>query len=248
MRFLAKFFKNKGIVSFIGLILCVGIIIFAYHYRVNQLTKPVTVPYALVEMTAREEITSDKIGTVKIPSSMVNENVLTSLSDIEGKYVNYNTRIPKGSLFYKSVVVNWENMPDSAWTGIESGHTIVSLPVNSSTTFGSSIYPGDKIDLYYQTTDNKLVLGRLISGIEVLAVKDTQGGHIFKKSADQKEAAALIFSVTEELHLLLKKAMYLNGTLIPVPRNSSYNPETNISSTYLSNLIESQYLKNDIID
>ena len=45
------------------------------------------------------------------------------------------------------------------------------------------------------------------------------------------------------MHLLLRKASYLNGEIIPVPRNKEYslNPEaTEVSSEYLQNYILSQ--------
>ena len=133
-------------------------------------------------------------------------------------------------------------MPDSAWSNIANDNTIVSLSVNTRTTYGNSIYPEDKIDIYYQNYDSngQLIIGKLIEGIQVLAVKDTKGSHIFKKSAAQKTAAALIFAVPEDYHLLLRKAKYVGGDLIPVLRNANYNPETNISSTYLKEFILSQ--------
>jgi hypothetical protein len=133
-------------------------------------------------------------------------------------------------------------MPDSAWSNIETGNTIVSLAVNVNTTYGNSIFPGDKIDLYYKSfdADGKLVLGKLIEGIQVLAVKDDAGQHIFKKGPEQRQASALIFSVTEEMHLLLRKAMYLDGEIIPVPRNASYGETPTISSAYLEAFITAQ--------
>ena len=251
MEKIKKFFKNKTVVSIIAIVACVAILFFFYNKRINDEIKPINVPFAKVEIPARTEITSDMIGNVKISSSMINKYVVTNQNDILGKFVNYNTKIPAGSLFYDSTLVNWEDMPDSAWSNIPNGHTIVSLPVNAQTTYGSSIYPGDKIDLYYQTYDSGLlVVGRLISGINVLAVKDVQGGHIFKKSANQKEAAALIFSVPEDLHIFLRQAMYLDGQVIPVPRNKNYNPDsTEISSEDLKQLIKSQVVSSDdIID
>ena len=64
-----------------------------------------------------------------------------------------------------------------------------------------------------------------------------------KKSSEQKDAAALIFAVTEEQHLLLRKAFLGPGTIFPVPRNTEYSSEetqTVISSEYLRGLIESR--------
>ncbi len=237
-----RFIKNKNFVTIIAFAVCLVIIIVAYNYRINQKTNPVSVYYAKEDIPARTEITSEMVGTIKIPSSMVTSNVVRNINNIIGKYVNYNTLIPAGSLFYSTVLVNWESMPDSAWSNIEEGYTIVSLSVNANTTYGNSIFPGDKIDLYYKTYDSegKLVLGKLIEGIQVLAVKDDAGQHIFKRTPDQRQAAALIFSVEEEMHLLLRKAMYLDGDIIPVPRNANYGETPTISSNYLQKLIEAQ--------
>ncbi len=242
MSFIKKVFGNKNFVTFIAGLACIIILFFAYRYRIKQLTNPVSVPYAVQDIPARTEITEKMIDTVKVASSMITDNVITSKSSIVGKYVNYNTFVPAGSLFYSAVLVNWESMPDSAWSNVITGNTLVSLPVSTTTTYGNSIYPGDKIDLYYKSVDTngKLLLGSLIKGIEVIAVKDKNGNHIFKKSSSQQEASALIFSVPESYHLLLRKAMYLDGEIIPVPRNSSYDVTTTIGSEYLKNFILSK--------
>ena len=123
---------------------------------------------------------------------MVTEGVIRDKKQVIGKYVNYNTFIPAGSLFYTSSVITWDQMPDSAWSDIADGNTIVYLSATSTTT-GSFIYPGDKIDLYFKTTDNgKLVYGKLIEGIKVLAVKDsvrfkTAFAGMIKKDIPKKE-------------------------------------------------------------
>ncbi len=238
-----KIFANKGVVTFLGGILCIVILFFAYRYRVNKEINPISVPYAKTKLESRTEITNENVGTVKVPASMVTEGVIRDKSQVIGKYVNYNTFIPAGSLFYASSVITWDQMPDSAWSDIPDGNTIVYLSATSTTT-GSFIYPGDKIDLYFKTTDNgKLVYGKLIEGIKVLAVKDSTGAHIFKKTASQKDFSTLIFSLSEDLHLLLRKSGYVSGEIIPVTRNQDYCKDkdcTKVSSTYLRNLIESQ--------
>jgi len=241
---MGKLFHNKSIVTIIAIIVCFVILFFAYRYRVNKAINAVNVPIAVKTLQGRDEITESDIKTVKVARSMITNNVILNKSDLVGKFVNYNTFVPEGSMFYKTAVVNWSQMPDSAWSGISNGNTIVSLAVNATSTFGNSIYPGDKIDLYYRNrtggNDSKYFIGPLIKGIEVLAVKDEDGQHIFKKSAEQQNAIALIFSVPDNLHLLLRKAMYISGgEIIPVPRNSTYKPENDEleGSDYIINFI-----------
>ena len=237
-----RLFGNKGVVTFLAMIVCIGIIAFAYQKRVDKEINAVSVPYAKIKIPARSEITEDMVGTVKVASSMVTETVITDKKKVIGKYVNYNTYIPAGSLFYGPEVVTWDQMPDSAWSKISEGYTIFSLPVNDNTTYGNSIFPGDKIDFYYYAWVNgKLSYEKLVEGIEVLAVKDKNGKHIFKKSDEQKSAAALIFAVPDELHLLLRQAMMIgDNELVPVPRGANYNPSTSISNIKLRDHIKSQ--------
>ena len=242
---LKRFFGNKNTITILCVLAIVLILFFGYRYRINQATRPVTVPYAREEIQPREQITDDKIGYVEIPRVMMKGNIITNVNQIIDRYANYNTVIPAGSLFYQNTVVEWSQMPDSAWADIPDGYTVVSLNVNTETKYGNSIFPGNYIDLYYAAHDEtgKLILGKLISSIEVLAVKDSSGNHVFENSSQMKTPSSLIFAVPEDMHLLLRKAGYLSGEIIPVPRNASYsaNPgATVVSSEYIQDFILSK--------
>ncbi len=247
-----KLLQNKSLMTVITMSICIVILFFAYRYRVRVALNEIDIPVARKTLNARATITSDDIVMQSIPRTMVTSNVITNEKDLLEHYVNYNTMIPEGSMFYEGAVVEWKNMPDSAWSDIEKCSTIVSLPVNNNTTYGNSIYPGDKIDLFYQGYDehDDLFIGKFIQGIKVLAVKDSNGNHIFNKTATQSTAVALIFAVSEvfrdeetgevkNLHLLFRNAMYAGGTIIPVPRHVNYDKETTVKSTYIE-----QYIKN----
>ncbi len=242
---LKRILGNKNTITILCVLAIVLIIFFGYNYRINQATRPITVPYAKVEIQPRTQVTEDMIGYVEIPSVMMQSNLITNANDVVNLYANYNTVIPAGSLFYKSTLVQWSQMPDSAWADIPDGYTVVSLNVNTETTYGNSIFPGNYIDLYYTSTDSsgKLIVGKLIESIEVLAVKDSSGNHVFENSSKLGTPSSLIFAVPEDMHLLLRKASYLSGQIFPVPRNAEYsnNPgATIVSSEYLENFILSQ--------
>ncbi len=254
MNFIKNMLHKKGIISIIAAVVCIIIVAIAYNWRVNQVIKAVSVPYAVNELKAREEIKAEDVGSIKVASAMLTENVIRNNNEVVGKFVNYNTKIPKGSLFYTSAVVEWKDMPDSAWSDISDGNTVVSLPVSGLVMFRNAIYPGAVIDLYYQTYDDKLVYGKLIENIKVIAVKDENGNHIFDKTPTQTGASAIIFSVNEDLNILLRKASYLSGTIVPVLRNSEYSNNqdgmTLVSSQYIRALIEEQtvMLEEDTIE
>lgn len=240
-----RFFSNKNTVTIIAVVGCLVLIYFAYNARIKKATEPQSVPYAISNIEPRTKITQDMIGTRKVPGSVITSNVITSSDKIIGYYVSNKVEVPKDSLFYNNTLLTWDELPSSLYENIPEGNTIVYLPVDMDKTYGNSIFEGNYIDLYYSGTDKdgKILVGKFIESIKVLAVTDSEFNNIFEKTNNMSEPAYLIFSVPEDMHLLLRKAMYLSGNIFPVPRNAEYseNPKpTRISSSYLQNLILSQ--------
>lgn len=242
-----RFLANKNTVTILGVLLAILVLYIGYNYRVKQATTPVTVPYAKQEISSRTLITSDMIGYMEVSSSVVKSstNLITNASELINNYVAYGTTIPANSMFYKSQILTSDELPDSAFESIPDGYTIYSLSVNLHTTYGNSIYPGNYIDLYFKgVDDNKLIMfGKFIESIEVLAVKDSQGNHVFETTVESRTPSELLFAVPNDMYELLMKAGYISGNsieIIPVPRNASYsaNPgETNVSSDYIRSFI-----------
>lgn len=245
-----RFLGNKNTVTIIGVILGIIVLYIGYNYRVKQATTPVTVPYAKQEISSRTLITSEMIGYMEVSSSVVNSstNLITSAGELINHYVAFGTTIPANSMFYKSQVLTSDEMPDSAFADIPDGFTIFSLSVDQHTTYGNSIYPGNYIDLYFKGVDEteKIMFGKLIESIEVLAVKDSNGNHVFETTVETRTPAELLFAVPDDMYLLLMKAGYITGSsieIIPVPRNASYSAhpgETIVSSDVIRDFILSK--------
>lgn len=249
-----KFITNKNTITIIAILGSLFLLYWAYNKRISVATQPVAVPYAISEIGPNTEITNDMISTKKVPGGIVGDCVVKNVSDIVGKYVSNDAVIPAGSVFYicentksetKSTIKSWENLKHSVYADIPDGNTIVALPVSLESTYGNSIFPGNYIDLYYQDTnvDGKLMLQKFIESIKVLAVTDANGDNIFETNTVLNEPAYLIFSVSEDMHLLLRKASYLSGTIFPVPRNKEYsnNPKpTKIVCSYIKDYILEQ--------
>ena len=241
---LKRFLSNKNTVTILGVVLGIVVLYFGYTWRLNSQLELVSVPVASKEIASRTQITEDMLTYIKLPRSTINsiDNLETSASNIVKKYVSYGTSIPKNGLFYTSYLITKSEMPDSAFADIPDGYTIFSLKVDLHSTYGNSIYPGNYIDLYLKTTDstNKVVSGKLISSIKVLAVKDSAGNHVFETTVGDRTPSELLFAVTDDMFLLLKKAEYINCEITPIPRNASYsaNPgETSVASDYLRDFI-----------
>lgn len=229
---LKRFLGNKNTVTILCVIAGVAVLLIGYNYRVNQAVQPVNVPYALKRMEPKSKVEADNVGTIKVSGAFVEqtENLITSKSYILNNewYVNYDTVIPEGGLFYKSQLVTKDEIPDTAFDDIDEGATIFSLSVNSHSTYGNSIMPGNFIDLYLKATDDngKVIFGKFIESIKVLSVRDSSGNDVFADSQVQRSSGELLFAVKDDLFMLLSEASFVGGIeIVPVPRNAAYRNE-----------------------
>ena len=244
---LKRFLTNKNTVTVIAVIVILGLLYWGYTSQINTSVNPVAVPVAKQTIQPRTEVTADMITTIRVPKIAVSENVITATPLIVGKYTNLNVTVPAGSMFYKDVLVEKSALPDSVFTTVKDGEIPYQFAVNMETTYGNSIYPGNKIDIYMKAIDDngQIMVGRLLENVEVLAVKDSQGRNVFENTNETRTPAYLIFGVPERIHILLRKAVYLKSAgveIFPVPHGGVIPVEggLQVDITELQNYIESR--------
>ncbi len=240
MTGLKKFLQNKNTVTVIGVIAAIVILYVAYNMRVQAAINPVPVPYAKVQIEPGVQITSDMVGIREVPPSMLEGKVITAQNQVIDKYSSADTVIPEGSLFYERTVVEKEQLPANIILTYPKGYVLYNMTVNTASTYGNSIYPGNYIDIYLKAVNkiaegaqvtedaDKIMLGKLLQNVKVLAVKDSSGQPVFSNLDEQRTPSMIVFAVPEEYYILLKKAEYLrtyDSTLIPVPTNESLKDE-----------------------
>ena len=187
------------------------------------------------------------ISTIEISQIAVVENVYRSSDEVVGLYSNVNTMIPIGSMFYSDALIEKDQLPDSAFFDIAEDEIPYLYSVNFETTFGNSIFPNSKIDIYMKAIDedNKVMVGKLLKDVKVLAVKDSAGNDVFENSEEKREPSYLVFGLPEEIHILLRKAKYISTNaveLFPVPHGGTVPSEGDIkvSTDYLKDFINSK--------
>ena len=244
---LKRFLTNKNTVTVIVVIVILAILYFVYNSRIESAVNPVSVPVAKTTIQPRTEITNEMINRIKVPKIAVSENVITTTTQIVGKYTNLNSTIPAGSMFYNNVLVEKSALPDSVFTEVKDGEIPYQFSVNMESTYGNSIYPGNVIDIYMKAVDDngQLMVGRLLENVEILAVKDASGKNVFENATESRTPAHLIFGVPERLHILLRKAAYLKNAgveLFPVPHGgpAPVEGDLQVDITELQNYIESR--------
>jgi len=243
-----KILKNKNTITILGVLACILILYIGYTSRIKDKTQPIPVYYAKTTIGPKTKITKDMIGKINIPASALidPDSIENDYNKIENKYSNYNSVIPKGSFFHKELLVDEEDLPDAIFYDINEGERVVSFPVDMEKTYGNSIMPGNKIDIYVKliTDKGKIVYGQLYENLEVLGVKDGDGNNVFENSGETRVPAYMYFSLEEVKYLLFSSLQYVKDyytayaiEIVLVPNTLKFDAEeemaTEVTSDYL---------------
>lgn len=252
-----KFLKNKNTVTILGVLLCLIILYAGYTMRINKKTALVDVYYANQTIQPKTLITEDMISKTSVPESFIKGTYYKNYNDIVGKYSNYNTMIASGSIFYSDLLIEEENLPDAILYNVNEGEKVVSFPVDTVTTYGNTMMPGDKIDIYVKLIkDEKVIYGDFMDKIDILGVKDATGKNVFERTDESRTPAYLYFSLPEAKYLLFSALNYVADyfgeyeiEVVLVPNTLEYTAEevtaTEVTSEYLYDFIIDKIQKID---
>ena len=252
-----KFLQNKNTVTVVGVVIAIIILYFAYTMRINSAIHPINVPYAAEQIKAGTQITESMISTKQVPPSMLDGDVILNVGEIIDKYSAADTVIPKGSLFYKRAVVEKEQLPGNIILDYPKNYVLYNLRVDTNSTYGNSVFPGNYIDIWLKAVNkltdeqisqgnrdaNKIMYGKLISNVKVLAVKDASGQAVFQNMDENRTPAMIVFALPQEYYVLLSKASYMRSydtaiQLVPTNEGNKDEPgDVTISSEDLKEWI-----------
>ena len=265
---LKKFFTNKNTVTIIGVVAILVILYFLYTKTINDKTQEIQVPVAAKTINPQTQITESDVTYINVAKAAKPEKVLMNDKDIIGKYTGVGATIPEGSMFYQDVIVEKEDLPGNWLTLLETDESTGSLQipyyfsVNTTTTFGNSIQPGDYVDFYARTYSdendkngaNQLMFGKLLSNVKILSVTDGSGNDVFRSTNDIGTPSFLNFGLSKDNYELFKKADYLNDAdiqIIVVPHGGAVKEENlkvNVSSKVLRDFIVNKAYDQELLD
>jgi len=252
---LKKILQDRNTVTIIGVLLVLVLLYFGYNSQIEDAVTPIEVPVAAENIQPRKLITSQMITTLSVPNIAVSQDVILSNSLIIGRYTNVNAYIPKGSMFFKSAIVERSALPDYGISQVKEGEKPVYLKVDMDTTYGNSILPGTFIDIYVKgESDGKPFVAKLIEHIEVITVKDSSGNPVFEDTSENRIPSSILFGLEAEKEdnpfLLLLKANYIQDMeIFIVPYGMApTDAETTLSSEALVEFIKAQTVDIDSKD
>lgn len=250
MNGLNKFLKNKNTVTILGVLACLVILYAGYTMRINKKTALVDVYYANQTIQPKTKITEEMVSKTSVPEAFILGTYYKDYKQIVGKYSNYNTMIAEGSLFYTDLLVDEENLPDAIFYDVNEGERVVNFPVDTASTYGNAMMPGNLVDIYVKMidTNEKVVYGELLEKVEILGVKDSSGNNVFESTEETRTPAYMYFSLPEAKYLLFSSLNYVKDyfneyeiEVVLVPNTVDYKDSdataTEVTSDYLYKFI-----------
>ena len=250
MNGLNKFLKNKNTVTILGVLACLIILYAGYTMRINKKTALVDVYYANQTIQPKTKITEEMVSKTSVPEAFILGTYYKDYKQIVGKYSNYNTMIAEGSLFYTDLLVDEENLPDAIFYDVNEGERVVNFPVDTESTYGNAMMPGNLVDIYVKMidTNEKVVYGELLEKVEILGVKDSSGNNVFESTEETRTPAYMYFSLPEAKYLLFSSLNYIKDyfneyeiEVVLVPNTVDYKDSdataTEVTSDYLYKFI-----------
>ena len=184
--------------------------------------------------------------SVGIKKFLSNKNTVTILGVVAAVlvlYVGYNSKVNRAitpiTVPYAKETINPGAQITEELIGTKNVSSATIEDGFAFTTYGNSIFPGNYIDIYLKAqnaqaegesivTSDKIMVGKLLENVKVLAVLDSDGKNVFANLDEKGVPSMMIFAVPSEYYILLNKAKYLrsvNTTLIPVPTDESLKDE-----------------------
>ena len=218
MMSMKRFFSNKNVVTIIGVVIVLALLYWEYNSKITKAVNPTRVPVAASDLLPQQEITSSDLNWIDVPSVSKDANALTNSSSIVGKYVGVNSMIPKGSMFYKTALVDKEDLPGNWLTELKEDEIPAYIKVDMVTTYSNAIEPGDYVDVWMKAEDEEglVMFGKLIENIKIVAVKDSNGQDVFKSSNEVGTPAYLYYGLESDYFVMLVKAPYIDGVELAI--------------------------------
>ena len=247
MMSMKRFFSNKNVVTIIGVVIVLALLYWEYNSKITKAVNPTRVPVAASDLLPQQEITSSDLNWIDVPSVSKDSNALTNSSSIVGKYVGVNSMIPKGSMFYKTALVDKEDLPGNWLTELKEDEIPAYIKVDIVTTYSNSIEPGDYVDVWMKAEDEEglVMFGKLIENIKIIAVKDSNGQDVFKSSNEVGTPAYLYYGLESDYFVMLVKAPYIDGVELAIVPHGGAVPkmgDVEVASDYLRDYIDASTL------
>ncbi len=223
----------KKKVGLIGLISLIVINVLLFKIVLDKSVDTIEVPVDSQRIHPRPQITEDMNQMIKVPAVMIQNDCAIEKKEVLKKYTEIEGIIPKGSLFYKSMLFDEKDLPDYPTLKLKEGQNVFSLKTDLLKSSGNTLTNNQRIDLYvtiHQKNENPIT-DSLLQSVRIINVVDRKGVDMTK--SELKVPSVINLAINKEYVSLLKKAseigsLDLYATTFPQEEECILNSESAI--------------------
>ena len=163
-----------------------------------------TVTYVAAHtLKPRTLITENDICELRIPSSYLQDRTLTKKEEIIGKYTEIQGMIPAGSPFYREMLKDVSELPDSPYLQLKKGQSAYTIKTDLAK-LGGTLAAGQRVDIHatFEVNHERPVTGCLIENARIIAIKDYRGLDIDDPESTGTVDMVIIAVNDEDIELL----------------------------------------------
>ena len=220
-KFKGIIFKYKQLSCIIIAILLSVVLFFGYNLTLRNQLNPMLLPVANKYLESGHKITKDDISFIEVPKSIVIDNIYQNQDEMINKYINSYNAIAQGSLFYKELMTESDDIKDANSFNLNKDEVAVSIDADIKSSYANSILKGHNIDIYFKDDiDDKLIYGLLVKNARVIAVYDSDGETIDQTNTNDTSVIVLALSYADAD--LVSKAKFI-GEVFPIVSYDTLN-------------------------
>ena len=213
-------------------IILIGLLSYLISWYRLGLTRVYVSAYDIGE---REKIDKLYLKTILVPKAYVSDDIYLEEKDIVNKYTKLNVIVPKGSLFYKSLLEDFSDMKDSSHFLLEENQVTYDLNVREIDVNPANILKGMRCDLYFTLNRQEVISDLLIEDAKIIGLYDLNNQQI----VDNHTTLNIIsIAIDKEMVTYLNKALAI-GEIKLIVGNDLYadnKVKINLSETILKYL------------
>jgi Flp pilus assembly protein CpaB len=186
--------KKIKIQWLVGVLILIVLNVLLFDVAVKRSIDYIEVPVAAKSLLSRSKIDESSIRMQRVPSALIEDNVIVDKNEIIDLWVKYSVTLAPGSFFYKEYIEDANDSADYPQLMLNEGQGVASLAVDLLISAGNTLLPNQYVDIVFTSKDKRkpIISDVIFRSVRVLAVKDRNGLDMDDPKSQKVPAVALL--------------------------------------------------------
>ena len=191
--------KKIKILWVVGILILIALNVLLFDIAVKRSIDYIEIPVAAKMLSSRSKIDESSFRMQRVPSALVEGNVITDKNELIDRWVKYSVTLAQGSFFYQEYIEDASDSADYPQLMLKEGQGVASLAVDLLISAGNTLLPDQFVDIVFTSKDKRkpIISDVIFRSVRVLAVKDRNGLNMDDPKS-QKVPAVVLLALNQE--------------------------------------------------